>query len=91
MAELGDAAPEIHYRVGELAKRVGVARLFALGKYSKQAVKAFGKGGHHFKNAQVLTEALLDCMHAEATVLVKGSRVMHMDSIVNGIVQKNHN
>ncbi len=88
MAELGDAAPEIHYRVGELAKRVGVARLFGLGKYSKQAVKAFGKGGHHYKDAQELTEALLDCMHAEATVLVKGSRVMNMDSIVDGIVQK---
>ena len=91
MAELGDAAPEIHYRVGELAKRVGVARLFTLGKYSRQATKAFGKGAHHFKNAQLLTEALLDCMHAEATVLVKGSRVMSMDSIVAGIVQKNQN
>lgn len=88
MAELGEAGPEIHHRVGELAKRVGVARVFAMGKLSKQTVKAFGKGARHFKKPQVLIEALLGCLHPEATVLVKGSRAMNMDVIVDGIITK---
>jgi UDP-N-acetylmuramoyl-tripeptide--D-alanyl-D-alanine ligase len=88
MAELGEAGPEIHYRVGELAKRVGVARIFAMGKLSKQTVKAFGKGAHHYSKPRALVEALLDCMHPEATVLVKGSRMMKMEDIVNGIIAK---
>lgn len=88
MAELGEAGPEIHHRVGELAKRVGVARVFAMGKLSKQTVKAFGKGAHHFSKPQALIESLLDCLHPEATVLVKGSRAMNMDVIVNGIIEK---
>jgi len=88
MAELGEAGPEIHHRVGELAKRVGVARVFAMGDLSKKTVKAFGKGAHHFNKPQALIESLLDCLHPEATVLVKGSRVMNMEAIVDGIIEK---
>jgi len=85
MAELGEAGPEIHYRVGELAKRIGVSRIFAMGKLSKKTVQAFGKGAHHYSNSQGLIESLLKCLHPEATVLVKGSRMMKMDLVVDGI------
>ena len=43
MAELGDASEEIHRRVGELARRVGVNRLIAVGPLSRNAATAFGK------------------------------------------------
>lgn len=85
MGELGEAGPEIHHRVGELAKRVGVARVFTMGELSKQTVEAFGQGARHYEDPQELVEALQDCMHPEATVLVKGSRAMSMDTIVDGI------
>ena len=86
MAELGDAASTIHRRVGELARRVGVTRLFALGEMSRLAVEGFGKGGRHFDSHQALIEELLDCMHTDVTVLIKGSRIMHMERIVQGII-----
>src|SRR4030065_148959 len=37
MAELGDAAADIHRRVGEIARRLGVHRLFAVGERRQRA------------------------------------------------------
>ena len=48
MAELGDAAADIHRRVGEIARRLGVHRLFAVGELSKNAVAGFGDGAQHY-------------------------------------------
>ena len=88
MGELGAAAADIHFRVGELASRIGVQRLFAIGELSRVAVGAFGKGARHFESHVALIEALQDCLHAEMTVLVKGSRLMRMERIVAGITKK---
>jgi len=87
MAELGAAAADIHYRVGELANRVGIQRLFAIGELARVAIAGFGKGARHFESPEALIEALQDCMHADMTVLVKGSRVMRMERIVAGITR----
>lgn len=85
MAELGKAAPAIHRRVGELAKRLGINRLFALGKLGDAAAEGFGSGGEHHAEYRMLTGALRGCMHAEMTILVKGSRAAHMERIIAGI------
>jgi UDP-N-acetylmuramoyl-tripeptide--D-alanyl-D-alanine ligase len=88
MAELGEAAVEIHRRVGELAQRIGLHRLYAVGTLSKHAVKAFGKGGRHFDSPEALIDVLRDYLHAEMTVLVKGSRAMRMERVVDGITRQ---
>ncbi|MCR4347553.1 MAG: UDP-N-acetylmuramoyl-tripeptide--D-alanyl-D-alanine ligase [Sulfuricaulis sp.] len=88
MGELGSSAADIHFRVGELAGRLGIQRLFAIGEFSRIAVGAFGKGARHFESHEALIEALQDCLHADMTVLVKGSRMMHMEQIVAGITKK---
>ena len=87
MGELGDAAGMIHHRVGELAKRVGVSRMFCLGELSREAVRGFGNGARHYDDAATLMDDLADCMHDEMTVLVKGSRAMHMDRVVKGVIE----
>jgi len=87
MAELGESAQDIHRRVGELAKQLGIERLYALGDLAALAAKSFGKGGKHFKNDAALTEALVDIMHAGMTLLVKGSRVMQMERVVAGVAR----
>lgn len=89
MAELGEAADSIHARVGELARRVGAHRMFAIGQHSRNAVKGFGKGGEHFKDQQQLVDSLRECMGRDVTVLVKGSRSMHMEQVVKQITQDN--
>ncbi|MCR4300513.1 MAG: UDP-N-acetylmuramoyl-tripeptide--D-alanyl-D-alanine ligase [Sulfuricaulis sp.] len=88
MGELGPSSADIHFRVGELAARIGIQRLFAFGEFSRIAVGAFGKGARHFESHEALVEALVDCLHADMTVLIKGSRVMRMERIVAGITKK---
>jgi UDP-N-acetylmuramoyl-tripeptide--D-alanyl-D-alanine ligase len=85
MAELGDTAPEIHRRAGKLAKDLGISRLYALGELSRLAVQSFGKGGKHFARREALIETLHECLSADTTVLVKGSRVMHLEQVVQAI------
>ncbi len=87
MGELGPSAADIHFRVGELAGRIGIQRLFAIGELARIAVGAFGKGARHFDSPEALVEALQDCLHADMTVLVKGSRLMRMERIVAGITR----
>jgi len=87
MAELGDASADIHARVGELARRVGADRVFGFGPYSGKAVDQFGSGGKHFDNQQALIDELRECMNPEVTVLVKGSRKMKMEKVVEQITE----
>jgi UDP-N-acetylmuramoyl-tripeptide--D-alanyl-D-alanine ligase len=87
MGELGDTAAEQHRRVGEFAREQGVQRLFTHGPLSADAARAFGKGGRVFESVEALVEALLDVMHGEMTVLVKGSRASRMERVVTGILR----
>jgi UDP-N-acetylmuramoyl-tripeptide--D-alanyl-D-alanine ligase len=88
MAELGEVSEDIHRRVGELARRVGVHRLFTVGPLSRHAASAFGKGARHFETQEEAADALLDVLHGEMTVLVKGSRSTHMERVVAGITKR---
>ena len=71
-----------------MARAAGAQRLFTVGELSAIAVASFGKAGRHFADYRELIDALIDCMHARMTVLVKGSRAMHMERIVDGIVKR---
>jgi len=87
MGELGLTAEDIHRRVGELARRVGIKRLYAVGELSRAAVEAFGEGAKHFASQEALVKDLRRDLHADTTVLVKGSRLMKMERVVAGIVE----
>jgi UDP-N-acetylmuramoyl-tripeptide--D-alanyl-D-alanine ligase len=87
MGELGDTAAALHRRIGELAKKVGIEHLFAVGPLARTAVEAFGANGRHFDSHEELVQALRPMMHANMTVLVKGSRSMKMERIVAGIIE----
>ncbi len=78
-------APSIHRRVGELAKRYEVTRLFTLGQLAANASQGYGKGARHYDDVKMLVGDLIDCLNADVTVLVKGSRVMKMETVVDGI------
>jgi len=85
MAELGDESAELHKKAGEAAKKYGVARLFGLGGLTKFAVDAFGAGAKHFSTHKQLIEALQNEIYKNVCVLVKGSRAMQMEKVVEGI------
>jgi UDP-N-acetylmuramoyl-tripeptide--D-alanyl-D-alanine ligase len=83
MGELGEDAPALHADIGLAAKQAGVARLFALGELSAEAVRAFGAGGMHYARIEELLADLENALAPGVTVLVKGSRFMKMERVAD--------
>ena len=87
MAELGDGEFRFHEEAGALAREYGVAHLFATGERCRHAVAAFGEGARHFDQQTDLIDAVRNSVDPGATVLVKGSRSMHMERVVDALAR----
>ena len=85
MGEIGDMTGQFHDEVGGYAKSQGVDRLLAFGESSTLAARNFGGGGEHFRKIEDLIATLVGEMDAESIVLVKGSRFMRMERVVDAI------
>jgi UDP-N-acetylmuramoyl-tripeptide--D-alanyl-D-alanine ligase len=90
MGELGADAPAMHREIGEFAQKSGVEKLYALGDLSRETAAAFGRNATHFDTADALTNALLPQLNQHMSVLVKGSRFMRMERIVERLVPDYH-
>ena len=88
MGEAGAAAGQFHDEIGGYAKSHGIDRRFAIGEMSLAAARNFGEGGHHFSRIDDLNKALLAELDPHTTVLVKGSRFMKMERVVDAIIAK---
>lgn len=89
MAELGEAGPQLHARVGSHAASRGIDELFAVGQLTPHAVEAFGPRGRHFSDRAQLVSALKEMPHSGVTLLVKGSRTQRMEEIVVAMLDGN--
>lgn len=90
MGELGNDAPLMHAEIGTYAKNAGIERLYAMGTLSQKAVEAFGDGAKNYETVNALSDDLLKSMDEKSTVLIKGSRFMQMERVVQQIIkQKN--
>lgn len=87
MAELGSDAARMHFEAGLFARERGVDRLLAIGDFGRETVRAFGEGGEHFPDRQSLIESLHRTLPSDATVLIKGSRSMGMERVVQALVE----
>jgi UDP-N-acetylmuramoyl-tripeptide--D-alanyl-D-alanine ligase len=87
MGEVGDAAGQLHDEIGGYAKSQGIDALFALGEKSVAAVHNFDGGARHFATVEALVAALRPLMDKDANVLVKGSRFMRMERVVEAILE----
>ena len=79
MGEVGDQGPQFHTEVGGHARSRGIEQLLTLGEQSV-AMK-----GRHFEDVDSLTQAVLAELPKAASVLVKGSRFMRMERVVEAI------
>ena len=84
MGEVGDQGPQLHEEAGCYARERGIENLFALGSQSERAVSSFERG-QHFETIEALNAAVLDQLAQFGSVLVKGSRFMKMERVVNAI------
>ncbi len=83
MAELGQEAVRLHRQLGESLRLVSIDRVFATGNLSRHAVEAFGSGAHWFESADELAAAIAGSLSENVNVLVKGSRSMRMERVVD--------
>ncbi|MBL8534447.1 MAG: UDP-N-acetylmuramoyl-tripeptide--D-alanyl-D-alanine ligase [Betaproteobacteria bacterium] len=86
MGELGPDAAAMHADVGLFARTQGIDRLYALGETSRRSVEAFGAEGRHYDDVESLVRDVAGACDNDTTVLVKGSRFMKMERVVDALV-----
>ena len=87
MGELGTDAKAMHAEVGAYAKAAGLSTLYCLGNLSVEMARSFGQGAEHFSSPEAIAQAVLPALEQGVTVLVKGSRFMQMERVVNLLVE----
>ena len=87
MGELGTDARSMHAQIGQYARDKGIAKLYGVGELTQAAVVAFGAKAQHFASIESLVEALQAQISSDDVVLVKGSRFMQMERVVNALVE----
>lgn len=86
IGELGETAPQLHAEVGAYARSKGIEQVLTLGELSRHAADAFGEGAQHFSERAALIAHLQTTLPANATVLIKGSRFMRMEQVVEALL-----
>jgi UDP-N-acetylmuramoyl-tripeptide--D-alanyl-D-alanine ligase len=84
MGEVGARGPEFHAEVGAYARERGIETLWCAGALCADAARAFGPAARHFGDAPALVRALPELPPA-ASLLVKGSRFMRMEQVVQAL------
>ncbi len=87
MGELGERAAVCHHEVGDYARAAGIESLYALGEMSAHAVAAFGAAARHFAALEDLLAQVRTELATDVTILVKGSRFMKMERVVDALAQ----
>jgi UDP-N-acetylmuramoyl-tripeptide--D-alanyl-D-alanine ligase len=82
MAEVGAHGAAFHAEIGRRARASNIDRLYLIGDLCTHAAAAFGEGAQHYGDIDALLAALEPCLAAGVTVLVKGSRLMRMERVV---------
>lgn len=89
MLELGPIARKSHENIGELAANLNIDALITVGKLGKYVAKSAKSHGlrniHVIKSNREAVRLLKKLLRPNDTILVKGSRGMHMEEIVEGI------
>jgi UDP-N-acetylmuramyl pentapeptide synthase len=91
MLELGKHSAPMHQKIGAVAARSEIAGLYVTGKYAEDvasgALKEHMNPDNIFKGTRKeIIEAVTDRLDAGNWVLVKGSRGMAMDKVVEGLL-----
>ena len=84
MGEVGDQGPQFHDEAGQHARALGIEKLFTLGTQSQRATSAFGKASHFNDMVELIAAVVAELPHL-GSVLVKGSRFMKMERLVQAI------
>lgn len=88
MGEVGTQGPAVHREIGDYARVAGIAQMFTLGQSTRATASAFGKGAVHFEQIEPLIQRTRIEATRGGTILVKGSRFMKMERIVQALTMQ---
>lgn len=89
MGEVGDHGPAFHREVGAYARQQGIEALWTAGSACIESARAFS-GARHFDTVAELLAALSQAP-SSSSVVVKGSRFMKMEQVVDALMQREQN
>jgi UDP-N-acetylmuramoyl-tripeptide--D-alanyl-D-alanine ligase len=87
MGEVGNQGPEFHAEVGGYAAERGIEALFTLGDLCVHSAHAFG-AARHFQDMDRLLAAVMAQVDGFQSVVVKGSRFMKMERVVQALLSR---
>jgi UDP-N-acetylmuramoyl-tripeptide--D-alanyl-D-alanine ligase len=85
MGEVGDQGPQFHAEVGAYAAECGIDALFTLGDMCAHAAEAYG-AARHFADMADLIQAVTSSTPHFQSIVVKGSRFMKMEQVIEALV-----
>ncbi|MEC4719174.1 UDP-N-acetylmuramoyl-tripeptide--D-alanyl-D-alanine ligase [Noviherbaspirillum sp. CPCC 100848] len=88
MGEVGDEGPQFHVEIGNYAREQGIEHLLTLGELARHASAAFGADARHFDDIGSINQAAEALVSSGRTALVKGSRFMKMERVVQHLVNQ---
>ena len=84
MGEVGHEGPQFHAEAGRYAKSQGIEHLKTVGVLAAYASQEF-EDAQHFQTMESLINAVRSDVPAVASLLIKGSRFMRMEQIVEAL------
>jgi UDP-N-acetylmuramoyl-tripeptide--D-alanyl-D-alanine ligase len=103
MGEVGDQGPAFHHEVGAYAAEQGISKFFSIGEQCKLALQGFeemkqklklSSVAEHFSDVNVLNTRLVSDLRLQQSsdkhliILVKGSRFMRMERVVQALLEE---
>ena len=92
MGEVGTQGPEFHQEVGLHAAQMGIDHVLCLGDLAVHTATACGANAQHLTTIEALNQCVVQQLPHLGSVLVKGSRFMKMERVIEAInACHNHN
>ena len=85
MGEVGTQGPEFHQEVGQHAAQMGIDHVLCLGELAAFTATACGDSAQHMQDIDALNARVLQQLPELSSVLVKGSRFMKMERVIEAI------
>ena len=86
MGEVGRDGERFHAEVGEYARERQIPCLFTFGEMARFASRAYGEKARHFTSFDEMNAVLRQVVGPDMAVLVKGSRFMKMERVVEQLM-----
>jgi UDP-N-acetylmuramoyl-tripeptide--D-alanyl-D-alanine ligase len=86
MGEVGNEGRAFHEEIGAYARSRGIEQVLTLGELAQHTGSAFGARAKHYDDIDSLNQALAALVTPAATVLIKGSRFMKMERVVQHLL-----